>query len=530
VITKLNEQEKELLMKYLLKHFSKSQIKQLVQKYSLSQLRKYLAEINIEYFALAYFPKYFFRQFGEFHTELLEELKSLIKHEGNRLLYVIPRNHGKSTVISFLFPLWLLLFRKKEFILIVSASDELAISLMNDVKAELSSNETIIEDFGNLKSSEKWSAQEIWLNNNTCCMARGILSTLRGIKWRGRRPEIVLCDDILVDSMVESESKNEKVKNLFKEAVLNLGDSYTNYLVVGTTLSEDDLVSDLLKPESTGWKKIKKQAVLSFSDSPLWEEWEKIYTDLNNKNREQDAYSFFIANEYEMNKDTQVLWSDRWTYHDLMKKKIDDGDISFWKELMNEPKSAGEYIFHNIHFWDKLPDFSQMEIVMYIDPAIKNGKKNDFSAITILGRERQTKAKYVIDGSIHKVLPDELFKIAIEKLKQFPVDRIGFETVQAQSYMKQKFEEEIYKAQLYTPVIAVTSKTNKHSRIVSLQPDIQAGYIQFNPANRLYNNQVKDYSAKAKNDDAPDSLYGAVSVLDKYSSIETLPSNLLFGN
>jgi len=435
----LDIEQKKLLLKYLQKHFTKPKIKKLLEKYSLEKLRKLLAEQDIEYFALAYFQKYFFRPFGNFHNELLIELKNLIHSDGERLLYVIPRNHGKSTLVSFLFPLWLILYQKKQFILLISASDELAVSLMNDIKAELTSNELIIEDFGNLKSAEKWSASEIWLKNNTCIMAKGILSTLRGNKWRGRRPEIVLCDDILVDSMVESESKNEKVKNLFKEAVLNLGDSYTNYLVVGTTLSEDDLISDLLKPESTGWRKIKKQAVISWAERiDLWDKWQDIYTDLNNGEREQEAYSFFIANKAEMLKETEVLWPDRWDYYNLMKKKIDDGDLSFWKEQMNEPKSAGEYIFQNLKFWSALPEFNQLEIVMYIDPAIKSGKKNDFSAITILGMDRKTKAKYVLDGSIHKVMPDELFQIAIEKLKIFPVDRIGFETVQAQDYMKKK--------------------------------------------------------------------------------------------
>jgi predicted phage terminase large subunit-like protein len=525
----LDIKEKKLLLKYLKKHFTKDKIKKLLEKYSLQKIRKLLAEHDIEYFALAYFGKYFFRPFGDFHIELMNELKFLIQKDGERLLYVIPRNHGKTQIVSFLFVLWLILYQKKQFIVLISASDELAISIMNDIKAELISNELIIEDFGNLKSPEKWSASEIWLTNNSCIMAKGILSTLRGIKWRGRRPEIVICDDILVDSMIESESKNEKVKNLFKEVVLNLGDSYTNYLVVGTTLSEDDLISELLKPETTGWRKIKKQAILSWAKrEDLWDIWQNIYTDLSNENREQDAYSFFVANQKDMLQGAKVLWPDRWSYYDLIKKKIDDGDLAFWKELMNEPKSADEYIFQNLLYWDMLPDYSQLEIVMYIDPAVKSGRKNDFSAITILGMDRKTKQKYVLDGSVHKVLPDELFQIAIEKLQIFPVDRIGFETIQAQDYMKKKFEEALWEAKIYIPVIGVNSRANKHSRIVSLQPDIQAGYILFNFANRLYNNQIKDYSIKAKNDDAADSLYGAVELLGQYRSLKVLPTELLF--
>ncbi len=79
----------------------------------------------------------------------------------------------------------------------------------------------------------------------------------------------------------------------------------------------------------------------------------------------------------------------------------------------------------------------ELEAVLYIDPAIKAGKRNDYSAITILGRQEKTGQMLVLDGSIHKLLPDALFDVAIEKLNLFPVEKIGFEATQAQSYMKQ---------------------------------------------------------------------------------------------
>jgi predicted phage terminase large subunit-like protein len=529
----IDKREKKLLLTYLQKHFSDSEIEKLLvlHKNSLTGqngLRKKLSQIDKEYFALAYFPKVFWREFGEFQRELLSDLDKILNTEGQRLVYAVPRNHGKSTIVSFLTPLHLILFKRIRFILLLSASDDLAVSLMNDMKAEITSNEAIIEDFGELKSSEKWSAQEIWMNNGSCTMARGILGTLRGIKWKGLRPQLVLCDDMVTDSMAESESKIEKVKNLFKESVLNLGDSYSNYLLVGTTVSESDIVSDLLNPSTTGWKKVRKQAVIKFSDKlDLWDQWEKLYTNRQDDDRENTALSFFNSHRDEMLEGTEVLWSERWTYYDLMKKKIDDGEISFWKELMNSPKNAGEYIFQKLQYWGELPDYSELDIVMYVDPAIKAGKRNDFSAITILGQHRKTKQKYILDGSMHKVLPDELFKIAAQKAKDFPIDRIGFETIQAQSYMKQKFEEALWKKKIYIPVVGVNSRGNKHARIESLQPEVNSGVILFNRDNLSYNTQIKDYSIKAKNDDCADSLFGAVQMLNSHKKIQTLDRKLL---
>jgi predicted phage terminase large subunit-like protein len=529
----MDKREKELLLTYLQKHFSSDEITKLLASHKNNLtgkdgLRKKLAEIDQEYFSLAYFPKVFWREFGEFQRSILKDLNNIISNEGKRLLYAVARNHGKSTIGTFLIPIHSILFKRLRFILILSASDDLAVALMNDIKAEITSNEAIIEDFGELKSSEKWSAQEIWMNNDSCIMARGILGTLRGIKWKGLRPQLILCDDLLTDAMVESESKNEKVKNLFKESVLNLGDSYSNFLLVGTTLSENDLISDLLQPETTGWKKVKKPAIVKFSENhELWEAWEKLYTNREDEDREETALSFFNAHKEEMLDGTEVLWNERWSYYALMKKKIDDGELAFWKEQMLNPKKAGEFIFQKLQYWNELPDFNELEIVMYVDPAIKAGKRNDFSAITILGQNHKTKQKYVLDGSMHKVLPDELFKIATKKAKDFPIDRIGFETIQAQSYMKQKFEEALYKDQVYVHVVGINSRGNKHARIESLQPEVNSGVILFNRDCLTYNSQIRDYSINAKNDDCADSLFGAVQLLGNHKRIQSLDRKLL---
>lgn len=111
------------------------------------------------------------------------------------------------------------------------------------------------------------------------------------------------------------------------------------------------------------------------------------------------------------------------------------------------------------------------------------------------------KQKYVVDRSIYKLIPDDLFQVAIEKLQQYPVEKIGFETTAAQSNIKQKFEEELWKNKIFTPVDEVISRGQKHERIISLEPEVKKGHILFNPDNIRYNNQVKDYNKGAKHDD-----------------------------
>lgn len=244
--------------------------------------------------------------------------------------------------------------------------------------------------------------------------------------------------------------------------------------------------------------------------------------------RIETAKSFFYDHEEEMLEGTEILWSEYLDYYYLMCKKQAMGDKSFYKEMQNDPRSSDEYIFQNISHWDKLPEYEEIELVMYIDPAIKAGKRNDYSAITVLGKHNKTNQMYVVDGSIYKLLPDDLFQIAIEKLQLYPVEKIGFEGTQAQSYMKQKFEEELWKNKIYVPVEEVVAKGQKHERIITLEPDIKKGYILFNSSNLSYNNQVKDYNKGAKHDDAPDSLYGAVQLIQGVQRIRFYDRNLLF--
>ncbi|MGG1619713.1 hypothetical protein ACIFO6_24130, partial [Paenibacillus sp. NRS-1781] len=312
-------------------------------------------------------------------------------------------------------------------------------------------------------------------------MIRGIDGSLRGIHYKHHRPTLVLMDDLLKEDTARSEAKREQIKNTFTDVILPIGTRDTNILICGTILNEEDIMADLLKGKIPGVRSVRKAAVLQFSErDDLWSEWERQYNNLQDEDRINTALSFFIAHQGEMLEGTEILWSEYLDYYYLMCKKQAMGEKSFYKELQNDPRSTDEYIFQNIMYWDRLPEFEEMEIAMYIDPAIKAGKKNDYSAISIIGQHRKTKQMYVIDGNIYKLLPDDLFQVAMEKLKLYPVDKLGFEVNQAQSYMKQKFEEELWKAKIHTPVESVHSKGQKHERIISLEPEVKKGHILFN--------------------------------------------------
>ena len=282
------QRQNQLLKQYMEKHFSSAKIKQLVEEFSFSELRKLMGEIDIEYFSLCYFEKYFDRKFGQFHRELFAELKYMLNNNGLIEAFGLPREHGKSTINSFLFPLYATLYNKSQFTLIISATEMIALPFLDMIKDELETNQLLIEDFGVVKGN-RWNNNEIWIRGSggidACIMIRGIDGSLRGIHFKQFRPTLVLIDDLLKDDTAKSEAKREQIKASFTDVILPIGTRTTNILMVGTILNDEDLMADLLKGKIAGVRSIRKAAIVKWSESDLWSEWQIKYNDLQDDNR-----------------------------------------------------------------------------------------------------------------------------------------------------------------------------------------------------------------------------------------------------
>ena len=260
------QRQNTLLIEYLNRYFPQDKIKQLIQEFTFSELRKLLGEMDIEFFALCYFPKYFDRPFGSFHKELFSELKYMLGNCGLIEAFGLPREHGKSTINSFLFPLYSTLYNKSQFTLIISATEQIALPFLDMIKDELENNKLLMEDF-DIAKGNRWNNNEIWIRGrgiDACIMIRGIDGSLRGIHFKQYRPQLVLLDDLLKDDTAKSETKREQVKSTFTDVVIPIGTKETNILVVGTVLHEEDLMADLLKGKISGVRSIRKAAILSF--------------------------------------------------------------------------------------------------------------------------------------------------------------------------------------------------------------------------------------------------------------------------
>lgn len=546
--------ELKMLIEEYLKRDSSPERLQLLQDYRDGKpltgrhgIRKKLGAIDLEYFGKAYFPHYFSRETPNFHRELdtiwkdgvLKNLSALLKEVGKTISKMpgckrgmaAPRGHAKSTNFTFKDTIHAVLCEYKHYVLILSDSSDQAESFLENIREEMEENEAIREDFGDLVG-KVWRNDVLLTSTDIKVEAIGSGKKIRGRKHRNWRPDLIVLDDIENDENVRTPEQRKKLENWYFKAVSKAGDSYTDILYIGTLLHYDSLLAKILK--NPGYKTVKYKAVISFADrQDLWDQWEKIFTDLSNENREEEAQDFFMANRDEMLKGTKVLWEDKLSYYDLMVTRVIEGEASFNSELQNEPINPEDCLFNEewFDYFNPLEiDFSEgFEFIGFVDPSLGKKRTSDFSSIITIAKHKKTGYMYVLDADIERRHPDRIITDILEKEKWLRLtfgkgySKFGAETNQFQWFLKEQLAKASAEANIYLPIAEVNQTSDKIMRIQTLQPDVKNKYIKFNIRHRVLLEQLK-YFPMAANDDGPDSLE-ACRTLAKASG--TLDSGLL---
>ena len=155
---------------------------------------------------------------------------------------------------------------------------------------------------------------------------------IRGRRHRNWRPDLFVLDDVENDENVNTPEQRRKLKSWYDKAVSKAGDTYTDIMYIGTVLHYDSLLSKVLA--NARYRTKKYRAVISWAaNQSLWDEWERIYTNLFDADHRENARTFYEANQEAMLEGTQVLWDEKFTYYDLMEMKVSEGMASFNSEM-----------------------------------------------------------------------------------------------------------------------------------------------------------------------------------------------------
>lgn len=224
---------------------------------------------------------------------------------------VAPRDHAKSTGLTFVYILAEVLFRSSDYVILVGSTEDKAGEQLSNISEELHDNTDLREEFG-VDKFEVDTRTEIIVKmkdgHRFRILARGAEQRIRGSLWKGKRPNLIVCDDMEDDEQVESKERRAKFRRWFFRALKQALSKTGKIRVHGTILHEDSLLSRLRRMPT--WKCLFYKAHNSFDDF------------------------------------TGQLWPERWSEKQLRARRqefIEDGDAGgYSQEFLNDPEDNSD--------------------------------------------------------------------------------------------------------------------------------------------------------------------------------------------
>lgn len=414
----------------------------------------------------------------DFHKELY----SLV-HKKPRLALAAPRGFGKSIICSVFYPLWCALFQKKKDILIISASENLAIEWLRKMRMEMETNPLLIKYFGDLRSN-KWTENQLILSNplKTTLRARGA-----GGQIRGFRPDLIILDDIETDESVASSEQRLKLREWVFKACLNTLLPHGQFIWIGTIISPLALLQEMLDSDN---------------------DWEK---------RKYKAYKDGAQEE------GKELWASLWPHDKLQQRKKEIGSTAFSSEFLNDPilNEAAPIKPHQIRYWTELP--KNLSKVIAVDPAYSEDEKADYKVAVLVGIDHLHN-RYLI-SYVRTHAPGGQFIDSILNLYLQNKDTITGVGIPNSGTEKEFFKSVMRKAEerrIYPPFVELknafkrgTDKVirRKKDRIVAaLQPLFESGKYYIHPNHEEAKDELLTIGA-SRNEDIIDSLCYAETII-----------------
>lgn len=351
-----------------------------------------------------------------------------------RLLLIASRDHGKSTLLSKLYPMVKAMVEPGIEILLVSYSEGQVVKLITGME-DLFEKKDLIKSLVPAYREEDWSKTAFKLKNGSR------VDTLTfGTSGRGGHYDLILVDDPVKDYGGMDADEQE---DYFLRALVPMCKPDGQIVVTGTFVYEMDLIERL---------------------------------------RANKAYH--VA-EYPAIVNGCALWPERWPLEKLLERKKEVGEYGFAREYLLERLSPGTQFFqkHMLKYYDpmKLPD--RLARVMSVDPALSlNGDATGVIITGTAGKEDGGKT-YLLDYAKLRtddvqVMVDEIFRLAMEH----EITWAMFETIGFQKMLMHWVYEKMRELNYHFGVEEIRShKATKQTRIMALQPKIMAGTLLFHP-------------------------------------------------
>lgn len=442
-------------------------------------------------FGRIYFPKYWFQKSPEFHQEIMDMAthKNPKEWEGkemlNTLVLAAPRNHSKSTLITFLYVIWSLVTQRKFFTVIISDISRISVGHTRNIKEEFESNERLCNDWGIILGreweslsgaakgeKEKWTDEEFvigfkkwdpqnnrWsgeLEDRAKVLARMANNPLRGLRFGFRRPDLVIADDLENDELVDTSVQREKLANWWDSAVEPMIEPppVGQIILVGTVLHYGSLLNTMLNRSDLYMTK---------------------------------RYQAITTKESLNGEKLQVpLWPERFSLERLAALKSKNV-LAFQKEYMNDPRDDTTRTFRSswIQWYDANDIGYRMQsrkwyfrgkpLVFYtgVDWTVGKDDQSDYFAMIMIGRTPDNEI-IVFDIINERIDVANQVNRVIQQNQSYSIQMNGIE---GNGFQHVLIQQVLRKALLPIREIRHISRKKKQNRIEGLAPFFEQSRI-----------------------------------------------------
>jgi predicted phage terminase large subunit-like protein len=474
-----------------------------------------------------YLPTYASSPPADFHQPLTAMLGTLHEQRGTKTAIIAPREGAKSTIITLGYVVYAAIEAHERYILILSDSADQAAEKLLDIRREIDGNQQLADDYPDACGvGPSWRNDRVELRNGVVIQAIGRKGRIRGRRNRQDRPSLVIFDDVENNAIITSEAERSATWRWATREVIPAGTALTNFLSVGSALHRECAAVRL--GTLAGWRAQTHRAIHAWPDRmELWEEWERLATNLADDARAETARAYYEANREAMDAGARLYWPDRWPLYAVMQRRAEIGAAAFDTEYQGVPSLEGlcewppEFFDRKELWFDQWPDEIYLR-VQSLDPSKGTGSRTSDDQAHIQAALAKDGNVYVEAKLVQEPI-DKMIRRAIDMAAEFqPLAALVVENNDGLGMAVNEFETQIAATGRVVPLQGVIQHVNKEVRIRRLGIYFARGRIRFRNTmgTRKLVDQLRDFP-NAEHDDGPDALELAVRALEDITNGRT---------
>ena len=455
----------------------------------------------IEGFASSCLTPYFDEAsaFADFHRELWDLCWSADKF----VAICAPRGHAKSTIITIVYTLAAVLFREREFVVIVADTESQASLFLGQIKQILEDSKHIQELFG-LKTNEKGLVYEkdtdtdfiIQFSDMTKfrIIAKGAEQKLRGmLAGYGKRPDLVVIDDLLNEELVANKDRRDKLRRWVYGSLIPCRSRDGIIRFVGTPMNLDDPLESLMPKDNAKTTVVEDLKIWSKRKIGMWKSVK------------------YKAHNHDYSK---LLWPARNTkqFFEELKQDFHDQGIPevYACEYLCNPIDDSIRYFRRGDFLSMTEEDRKKNKTFYItaDLAISQKERADYTAIVVGGMDSNGQL-HIIQCIRDRLEANDIVTTLLTLQKIYNPIAVGIEDTQITKAIGPYLNRAMQESGTYMNLLMLKPhRQDKIQRARSIQARMRAGMVKFDKSAEwwlMFEDECMSFP-RAKHDDTVDAL------------------------